>query len=53
MNLFTLKGITGAPMSQIIRGSAPFVILMLLGLAIMLAFPGLSTWLPYVAGYKG
>lgn len=52
MNLFTLKGITDAPMSEIIRGSAPFVVLMLIGLVIVLAFPGLSTWLPYISGYK-
>lgn len=51
MNLFVIKGITNAPLSEIIRGSAPFVILMLLGLVILLALPGLSTWLPYSAGF--
>jgi C4-dicarboxylate transporter DctM subunit len=52
MNLFTIKGITGAPMAQIIRGASPFVALMLLGLAILLFVPELATWLPEAAGYS-
>ncbi len=51
MNLFVIKGITEAPLSDVIRGSAPYVALMLAGLGIMIAFPSLATWLPYSAGF--
>ncbi|WP_274609754.1 TRAP transporter large permease subunit [Rhodobaculum claviforme] len=33
---------------DIYRGVAPFVLLQLLALAVLLAFPGLATWLPGV-----
>lgn len=46
MNLFTIKAVTEAPIGQIIRGSLPFVVLMLLGLALVMVFPGLALWLP-------
>lgn len=51
MNLFVIKGITDAPLSEVVRGSAPYVLLMLVGLFILLFFPGLATWLPYSAGF--
>lgn len=46
MNLFTIKAVTNAPMGDIIRGAAPYVILMLIGLALAMTFPQLSMWLP-------
>ena len=46
MNLFTIKAITQAPMSQIIRGSAPFVFLLIVGLLLVMAFPQIALWLP-------
>lgn len=51
MNLFVIKGISNAPLSEVVKGSAPFVVVMLLGLAILVAFPGIATWLPYSAGF--
>ena len=51
MNLFVIKGITKAPLDQIIRGILPYVLLMLLGLLIVLIFPQLATWLPNIAGF--
>ncbi len=51
MNLFAIKGITDAPLTDVIRGALPYVLLMLLGLMLLLAFPGLATWLPYSAGF--
>ncbi len=51
MNLFVIKGITDAPLSEVVRGSAPYVVLMLGGLALMLLIPGLATWLPYASGF--
>ena len=51
MNLFVIKGIAGAPMAEIIRGIVPYVVLMLTGLALVLAFPGIALWLPSTMGY--
>jgi C4-dicarboxylate transporter DctM subunit len=51
MNLFVIKGITDAPLSEVVKGAAPFVVLMIAGLALLIAFPGLATWLPYSAGF--
>lgn len=53
MNLFVIKGIAKAPLSDVIRGALPYATLMLLGLVIVFAFPTLATWLPRVAGFGG
>jgi len=46
MNLFTIKAVTKAPMADVIRGSAPYVVLMLIALALVMAVPQLALWLP-------
>ena len=46
MNLFTIKAITSAPMGQIVRGSAPYVMLMVLVLALVMLWPQIALWLP-------
>jgi len=46
MNLFTIKAVTKAPMADVIRGSAPYVLLMLIALALVMAVPQLALWLP-------
>lgn len=51
MNLFVIKAITRAPLSDVIRGSAPYVALMIGGLFVVWAFPELSLWLPSNAGF--
>ena len=51
MNLFVIKGITDQPLSEVVKGAAPFVVLMLSGLALLIAVPSLATWLPYSAGF--
>jgi C4-dicarboxylate transporter DctM subunit len=51
MNLFVIKGITGAPLGEVIRGAMPYVLLLILGLFIVWAFPQLSLWLPQTAGF--
>ena len=49
--LFYLKGVCppGVSLSHIYKGVIPFVLLQLLGLGIVFAFPALTTWLPSVA----
>lgn len=51
MNLFVIKGISNAPLATIVRGAAPFVIIMIVGLALLVAVPELATWLPTAAGF--
>jgi C4-dicarboxylate transporter DctM subunit len=46
MNLFTIKAITKAPMGQIVRGSAPYVLLMIVGMALVMIWPQIALWLP-------
>lgn len=51
MNLFVIKGITGAPLVEVIRGALPYVLLLIGGLLIVWSFPQLSLWLPQTAGF--
>ena len=51
--LFVVTNISGAPMSQIIRASLPFLGWMVLSLALITLFPDLVLWLPRLAGYEG
>ncbi|MBI1773873.1 MAG: TRAP transporter large permease [Proteobacteria bacterium] len=47
LNLFTIQGIRpDQPLSDVIKGSMPFLIMMFVGLAILTIFPELATWLP-------
>jgi len=46
MNLFTIKAITKAPMGEIIRGSAPYVLLMVVVMALVMIWPQIALWLP-------
>ncbi len=46
MNLFVIKSIAEAPMSRVIAGVLPHVLLIILGLAVLMAFPQLALWLP-------
>lgn len=47
-SLIYLRGVAPASLTtgMIYRGAAPFVVLQLIGLAIVLSFPDLATWLP-------
>lgn len=49
--LFYLKGVCppGVTLKDIYRGVVPFIVLQLIGLALVFFFPALSTWLPAVA----
>lgn len=46
MNLFTIKAITRAPMGEIIRGAAPYVLLMIAAMALVMIWPQIALWLP-------
>ncbi len=49
--LFYLKGVCppGVKLTEIYRGVVPFIILQLVGLSLVFAFPSLVTWLPAMA----
>jgi C4-dicarboxylate transporter DctM subunit len=52
LNLFILKGaIPGISMKEIVMGSLPFVLLLIIGLAVVMVFPSLATWLPGRMGF--
>jgi len=51
MNLFVIKGITQAPLSDVIRGAAPYVLLLILGMFLVWLLPQLALWLPETAGF--
>jgi tripartite ATP-independent transporter DctM subunit len=47
LNLYIVKGIApDIPLSTVLRGSYPFILLLFLGMVILCFFPGLATWLP-------
>jgi C4-dicarboxylate transporter DctM subunit len=46
LNLVVIKSITGAPLRDIDRAAIPYMIMMILFIGVVIAFPGLATWLP-------
>ena len=47
LNLYIIKGITpDVSLNQILRGSIPFMIMMMICIVILCIFPELVTWLP-------
>jgi C4-dicarboxylate transporter DctM subunit len=48
MNLFVVQGIRpdGGPVADVIRGAIPYTIIMILFAMLLIAVPGLATWLP-------
>ncbi len=52
LNLFVLKGsVPGIKMNDIVGGALPFLLLLMLGLAIIMVFPQLAIWLPGRMGF--
>ncbi len=51
MNLFVIKGIAKAPLSEVIQGALPYVLVMIIGLVMVLLFEPLALWLPSIAGF--
>jgi TRAP-type C4-dicarboxylate transport system permease large subunit len=53
MNLFVVQGIRPdpGPVADVIRGAIPYAIIMILFAVVLIAAPGLATWLPaYMRG---
>ncbi|MDZ7904784.1 MAG: TRAP transporter large permease [Cypionkella sp.] len=46
LNLFVMSNVTGRPVAEVLRGTVPFFLLMLVLLLLVTFFPALSTWLP-------
>ncbi|MCY4065582.1 MAG: TRAP transporter large permease subunit, partial [Rhodospirillaceae bacterium] len=51
INLFVIRGITRAPLGEVIRGTVPYAVLMVAGLILMLLVPSISLWLPGLMGF--
>lgn len=46
LNLYILRGVSNAPLGEIALGSVPFVLALILNMALLTAFPVLALWLP-------
>jgi len=47
LNLYVLRGVApNVPLTTILRGSMPYVFIMLAFMVVLCVFPGLATWLP-------
>ncbi len=52
MNLFALKAITRAPLGEIVAGVAPYVVLLIVGLGLVMLFPAIAIWLPATMRFR-
>jgi len=48
INLYVVHGVTKVPLEDVSRGILPFAIVFFIGIAILVAFPDIVTWLPYL-----
>ena len=46
LNLIVIKNIAKVPLHEVDRAAIPYILLMFLGMAILIAWPGIATWLP-------
>jgi C4-dicarboxylate transporter DctM subunit len=54
LNIFVIKNIApDIPLSDVIWGVLPFVVLMLLAVLLICALPGIALWLPGLALGRG
>jgi C4-dicarboxylate transporter, DctM subunit len=51
--LFVMTSITGVPLRAIVREVMPFLVVMIVALAVITFVPGTVLWLPRVFGYEG
>jgi TRAP-type C4-dicarboxylate transport system permease large subunit len=45
-NLFVLQGLTGRDILKVARAALPFFFILLVAAVLLIAFPGIATWLP-------
>jgi C4-dicarboxylate transporter DctM subunit len=53
LNLVVIKAITGASLGEVNRSIYPYMLMLALGTALLIAFPDIALWLPRQAGYGG
>lgn len=46
INIYVVQGVTKAPLSDVARGILPFALVFLIGIALLIAFPQISLFLP-------
>jgi len=46
MIVYVVQGVTKVPLEEVFRGNMPFLIAMIVALALLIAFPQISLWLP-------
>ncbi len=46
MNLIVIKSLTKAPLAEIDKAAVPYILMMILGIAIIIAVPEVALWLP-------
>jgi C4-dicarboxylate transporter DctM subunit len=52
MNLIVIKSITKAPLAEIDRAAIPYILMLMLGIALIIAFPQIALWLPSTMAYQ-
>lgn len=50
LNLFVVSGIAKEKLGEVVKGVIPFIILMIVYLALIVIFPQMSLWLPFGSG---
>lgn len=51
MNLIVIKSITKAPLADIDRAAIPYILMLILGIGLIIAFPQIALWLPGTMDY--
>ena len=46
MILFIIQGVSGEDLSEVVYGTLPFIVLLLVGAGLLYAFPDIAIWLP-------
>lgn len=52
MNLIVIKAITKAPLAEIDRAALPYILMLMLGIGIIIAWPEIALFLPGTMNYK-
>lgn len=50
MIVYVVQGVTKVPLEEVFRGNMPFLVAMIVALALLIAFPQISLWLPGTMG---